>query len=50
MALNSGILPTLEQLDIYEEFKSISLPCKSLKIMNGEMDKILDVPTLDERL
>ncbi|KAG0049880.1 hypothetical protein BGZ83_005311 [Gryganskiella cystojenkinii] len=50
MALTSGILPVFEQLGIYDEFKTISLPCKSLKLLNGDMEKIIEVPTMDEKL
>ncbi|KAG0049879.1 hypothetical protein BGZ83_005310 [Gryganskiella cystojenkinii] len=49
MALNANILPVFEQLGIYEEFKKISLPCKSLELMYGSMQKIASVGTIDEK-
>ncbi|GJJ74645.1 hypothetical protein EMPS_07003 [Entomortierella parvispora] len=47
MALNSNILGVLEQLDIYEDFKKISLPSKVFNLFYGDMKKIATLNTND---
>ena len=40
MGINANILPVFEQLGIYSEFEAISLPCKNIEILYGDMKKV----------
>ncbi|KAG0044410.1 hypothetical protein BGZ83_010355 [Gryganskiella cystojenkinii] len=40
MAINGNILPVLEQLGIYEEFKKISLPSMRMNVRYGNLKKV----------
>jgi len=49
MGINANILPVLEQLGIYEEFKTISLPSGTMGLRYGDMKKIAEVNTDNTR-
>lgn len=49
MDINACILPVLEQLDIYEEFKTISLPSGTMGLRYGDMKKIAEINTDNTR-
>ncbi|KAG0054777.1 hypothetical protein BGZ83_010453 [Gryganskiella cystojenkinii] len=49
MGINANILPVFEQLDLYKEFKEISLPNTSIEILYDNLDKVAKMDTKNQR-